>query len=69
MLCELGIDAIHRAMTACYCGVNYVNPIRFDCMESVLKIEPERYGDNRGFFAETYSRARYSELGIRHEFV
>jgi dTDP-4-dehydrorhamnose 3,5-epimerase len=46
-----------------------VNSVRFDCMESVLKIEPKRHGDHRGFFAETYSRARYSDLGIRHEFV
>ena len=46
-----------------------VNSIRFDCMESVLKIEPKRHGDHRGFFAETYSRERYSDLGIRHEFV
>ena len=38
-------------------------------MESVLKIEPKRHGDHRGFFAETYSRARYSDLGIRHEFA
>jgi dTDP-4-dehydrorhamnose 3,5-epimerase len=38
-------------------------------MESVLKIEPKLHGDHRGFFAETYSRARYSDLGIRHEFV
>lgn len=38
-------------------------------MESVLKIEPKRHGDHRGFFAETYSCARYSDLGIRHEFV
>ena len=34
-----------------------------------MKIEPKRHGDHRGFFAETYSRARYSDLGIRHEFV
>ena len=46
-----------------------VTPIRFDCTESVLKIEPKRHGDHRGFFAETYSRSRYSDLGIRHEFV
>ena len=46
-----------------------VNSVRFDCMESFLKIEPKRHGDHRGFFAETYSRARYSDLGIRHEFV
>ena len=46
-----------------------INPVRFDCMESVLEIEPKRHGDHRGFFAETYSRARYSDLGIRHAFV
>lgn len=46
-----------------------VTPVRFDRMESVLKIEPKRHGDHRGFFAETYSRTRYSDLGIRHEFV
>ena len=46
-----------------------VNPVRFDCMESVLKIEPKQHGDHRGFFAETYNRARYSDLGIRHESV
>ena len=34
-----------------------------------MKIEPKRHGDHRGFFAETYSRARYSDLGIRDEFV
>ena len=30
---------------------------------------PKRHGDNRGFFAETYSRRKYSELGIDVEFV
>lgn len=32
-------------------------------------IEPERFGDNRGFFSETYNRQRWSELGIDAEFV
>ena len=26
-----------------------VNPVRFDCMESVLKIEPKRHGDTADF--------------------
>ena len=30
---------------------------------------PKRHGDHRGFFAETYSRRKYSELGIDVEFV
>lgn len=38
-------------------------------MESVIKIEPQRHGDHRGFFAETYSRARYANLGGGIDFV
>lgn len=38
-------------------------------MESVIKIEPQRHGDHRGFFAETYSRARYANLGVGIDFV
>lgn len=30
---------------------------------------PNRHGDHRGFFSETYSRRKYSELGIDVEFV
>ena len=29
----------------------------------------QRHGDHRGFFAETYSRRKYTELGIDVEFV
>ena len=36
---------------------------------SLTHIKPERHGDHRGFFAETYSRCKYSELGIDIEFV
>ena len=50
-------------------ALSNVNPVRFDFMESVLKIEPKRHGDHRGFFAETCSRAGYSDLGIPPEFV
>ena len=32
-------------------------------------IEPARYSDHRGYFAETYSRRDYLELGIAVEFV
>ena len=32
-------------------------------------IKPKRYGDNRGFFAETYSLLKYVELGVNVEFV
>ena len=36
---------------------------------NVLLICPERFVDNRGFFAETYSQRRYAEMGIDVEFV
>ena len=36
---------------------------------SLIHINPKRHGDHRGFFAETYSRRKYSELGIEDEFV
>ena len=38
-------------------------------LAGVLFIKPKRFGDNRGFFAETYSRRTYADLGIDAEFV
>jgi dTDP-4-dehydrorhamnose 3,5-epimerase len=35
----------------------------------VLLIEPRRFGDERGFFSETYSRRALAEAGFDHEFV
>ena len=32
-------------------------------------ITPHRFGDLRGFFAETYSRHKYADMGIDIEFV
>ena len=32
-------------------------------------IEPHRFGDQRGFFAETYSQRVYEELGINEKFM
>ena len=40
-----------------------------DQMESIVLITNVRHGDHRGFFAETYSRRKYSKLGIDVEFV
>ena len=37
--------------------------------KSMILIETERYSDHRGFFAETYSCRKYSELGIDDDFV
>lgn len=38
-------------------------------MIRLIHIKPQRHGDHRGFFAETYSRRQYAELGIDVEFV
>ena len=35
----------------------------------VTLIRPRRFGDERGWFAETYNRERYAALGIGVEFV
>jgi dTDP-4-dehydrorhamnose 3,5-epimerase len=36
---------------------------------SPVLLVPKRFGDDRGFFAETYSRRKYLEYGIDFEFV
>ena len=38
-------------------------------MSSCKLIIPSRFGDNRGYFGETYSRRKYSVLGFDVEFV
>lgn len=38
-------------------------------LDGVLIIEPDVFGDHRGFFMESYSRKRYGALGISPEFV
>ena len=37
--------------------------------EPILLITPRRFGDKRGFFAETYSSQKYAEMGVDVEFV
>jgi dTDP-4-dehydrorhamnose 3,5-epimerase len=37
-------------------------------LEDVLLIEPQTFGDPRGFFMETYHRDRYQAAGVRDEF-
>jgi dTDP-4-dehydrorhamnose 3,5-epimerase len=38
-------------------------------LPGVVVVKPTRFGDARGYFVETYSRAAYAELGIDAEFV
>jgi len=38
-------------------------------ISGLLIVEPVVYGDNRGFFTETWHRNRYAELGIDRVFV
>ncbi len=38
-------------------------------IEGVYILEPKVFGDDRGFFVETWSRDRYAEAGINETFV
>jgi dTDP-4-dehydrorhamnose 3,5-epimerase len=38
-------------------------------LDGVIEIRPSRFEDDRGFFSETWNRARWREAGIDAEFV
>ena len=38
-------------------------------LEGVVLLEPDVFGDERGFFVETYSRELWAEQGVEAEFV
>ena len=38
-------------------------------LPGVVIIQPKVFGDNRGYFMETYKKTDYSEAGISKEFV
>lgn len=38
-------------------------------IEGVFIIEPKVFGDNRGYFMETYNEADFSEAGLKYKFV
>ena len=38
-------------------------------IEGVFVIEPKVYGDERGYFMETYSEAEFEEAGLNYKFV
>ncbi len=38
-------------------------------LEGLALIEPEVFGDERGFFVETFSRDAWRELGVDAEFL
>ena len=38
-------------------------------LPGVLVIEPQVFGDNRGFFFESYTRSKFSEIGLDMEFI
>jgi len=38
-------------------------------LKGVLLLEPKVFGDDRGFFLESYNRQTFAELGIAEEFV
>ena len=38
-------------------------------IEGVYIIEPTVFGDNRGYFMETYSKEEFAEIGLNYDFV
>ena len=38
-------------------------------IEGVYVIEPTVFGDNRGYFMETYSEEEFAEIGLHYHFV
>src|ERR1700681_4307489 len=38
-------------------------------LQGVLLLEPQVFGDDRGFFLESYNRQTFAGLGIEEEFV
>ena len=38
-------------------------------IEGVYEIEVKKYGDNRGYFMETYKKADFDEAGLAYDFV
>lgn len=38
-------------------------------LEGVIRVVPRRFGDHRGFFAQTYTRRDYAAAGIDTDFV
>jgi dTDP-4-dehydrorhamnose 3,5-epimerase len=38
-------------------------------LRDVLLLEPQIFGDDRGFFLESYNRRTFAELGVHDEFV
>jgi len=43
--------------------------IRETALPGVLVITPRRFGDARGFFSESWSKARMEEAGLHYDFV
>jgi dTDP-4-dehydrorhamnose 3,5-epimerase len=43
--------------------------VRKTRINGLLVIEPEIFGDSRGFFMETYNQARYMKAGVSERFV
>ena len=38
-------------------------------IEGVYIVEPTVFGDNRGYFMETYNKADFEEIGLNYNFI
>ena len=56
--------AMHRCSS-----LQYVMQVTKTDLPGVLIFEPRRFGDSRGFFAETFRADRYAAVGLKDAFV
>ena len=38
-------------------------------IKDVFIIEPKKYGDNRGYFMETYKESDFKQAGLNYKFI
>lgn len=38
-------------------------------IEDVFIVEPKKYGDNRGYFTETYKDSDFKQAGLNYQFI
>jgi dTDP-4-dehydrorhamnose 3,5-epimerase len=63
------IDRYNRALSSDFIEGDSQMQIVETALPEVLIVEPKLFGDQRGFFLETYQYARYAESGIARPFV
>jgi len=61
----------HSLRTSYLCSFEVLNPLDIvqTSLPGVLEVHPDVFRDARGFFLETYQKAKYAALGVADSFV